>query len=285
MRRLSGTLAAMVVSLLGAGVFGVLLTEPISFHTGAAVDATGDHQDDGTASEPPASVDFLGGQAFAGLDGVEPSTGSGLVSTPASTTPADPAPTRETTTSAPSPTSRPTPAPTTVVTTSIPAPAARSIAPSTAPPTTVAEMPLDQRVLAAIDYPVLRRLPGWRIEFLSGRAGYRGSTYPGEHLIQIYVRDGDTLDDLVHVTAHEVGHAIDVTYLSPSQRAQFNVARGVSADYRWWVQSGGDDFASGSGDWAECFAAVFAGPAGFQSRVGALPDEGQAALVRALAWS
>ena len=56
-------------------------------------------------------------------------------------------------------------------------------------------------------------LPGWRIEFLPSRPGYRGSTFPDRQLIQIYQRSNLTVADYVHVTAHELGHAIDVTLL------------------------------------------------------------------------
>ena len=163
-------------------------------------------------------------------------------------------PTAPTATAAPAPTPEPTvttaPAPVTTVTTTPP--------PSTAPVSepaadTAGQGDLRERVLAAIDFPIEQRLPGWRIEFLGERRGYQGLTYSQERLIRVYVRDDFTFEHLVHVTAHELGHAIDIDLLTAEDHARWNEARGRGADATWWAASGAEDYSSGAGDWAESF--------------------------------
>jgi len=90
--------------------------------------------------------------------------------------------------------------------------------------------------------------------FLPAVDNLRGLTYPYERRIEIYVRAGDTPESLAHVVAHEIGHAVDVSLNSGPRRIQWLEARGLDADYRWWPASGRSDFATGAGDFAECFA-------------------------------
>lgn len=145
-------------------------------------------------------------------------------------------------------------------------------APETAPPTTAASVPLDQRVLAAISFPWQEYLPGWRIEFVGPRNGYRGLTFTNDKVIQIYQRSDFSFDDYVHVLAHEIGHAIDVTYLDDSARAAWISIRGINANAPWWVSEGGRDFASGAGDWAESFAWWQTQKGGFFSELAGKPS-------------
>jgi len=140
-------------------------------------------------------------------------------------------------------------------------------------------------VLARIAFPWQEVLPGWRIEFLPERKGYRGSTFPKQRLIQVYLRPGLSVDDYVHVTAHELGHAVDVTLLDAADHQRWNEARGRPADADWWVASGADDFSSGAGDWAECFAWWQMPRGRFYSRVGPVPSDAQLALMAALVAS
>jgi len=90
--------------------------------------------------------------------------------------------------------------------------------------------------------------------FLPAADGLRGLTFPYERRIEIYVRSSDTPQSLAHVVAHEIGHAVDVSLNSGPGRVQWLQARGLEADYRWWPESGQSDFATGAGDFAECFA-------------------------------
>lgn len=195
---------------------------------------------------------------------------STVVSTVVSTIPAP------TTTAAPTITAAPVTAPpTTAVPTTVPATVP---APAPAEPATTVEA-LRAQVLSQIAFPWEDVLPGWRIEFLPSRPGYRGSTFPDRQLIQIYQRSNLTVADYVHVTAHELGHAIDVTLLDDADHERWNETRGRAADAAWWVASGADDFSSGAGDWAECFAWSQLPSGRFYSRVGGPPTGDQLAVM------
>ena len=155
--------------------------------------------------------------------------------------------------------------------------------PSTAPVSepaadTAGQGDLRERVLAAIDFPIEQRLPGWRIEFLGKRRGYQGLTYSQERLIRVYVRDDFTFEHLVHVTAHELGHAIDIDLLTTEDHARWNEARGRGADATWWAASGAEDYSSGAGDWAESFAWSQT-TEGWYSKIGPPPDAADLAVM------
>jgi len=127
-----------------------------------------------------------------------------------------------------------------------------------------------------------RWLPGWRVELLGERRGYKGSTFPEERLVQVYVRPSMTADQIAHVLAHELGHAIDVTYFDDTVRSAIQLARGRRADAPWWVESGATDFASGSGDWAEMFSWWASGGRGrWLSTVGRPPSVSEMVWIEA----
>lgn len=144
------------------------------------------------------------------------------------------------------------------------------------PPTGQPSVPLHVAVRELIIGDWESALPGWTVSFERARQGYKGITYPSRRRIEIYVRRDQSITELAHVLAHELGHAIDVTYFTDAERAAFNVLRGRHPGSPWWVRPGGNDFASGSGDWAECFAwMVTGGRGGFFSRLGPPPDAAQ----------
>ncbi|MEZ5233825.1 MAG: hypothetical protein R2749_14120 [Acidimicrobiales bacterium] len=107
--------------------------------------------------------------------------------------------------------------------------------------------------LQRISFPWQQRLPGWTIEFLPGRDGYLGATWSREQRIEIYVRPGQGIDELSFTLAHELGHAVDVTYFDSGDRDRWLAARGATGA-QWWTDSGKGDYAVGAGDFAECFA-------------------------------
>lgn len=111
---------------------------------------------------------------------------------------------------------------------------------------------LGAQALALITYPWQDL--GYEVAFLPAKEGLRGLTYPYEKRIEIYVRPSDTPETLAHVVAHEVGHVVDVVLNTGTRRVRWLHARGLPADYRWWPASGESDFATGAGDFAECFA-------------------------------
>ena len=138
------------------------------------------------------------------------------------------------------------------------------------------------QALAQIGYPWQSLLPGWKIEFLAGRSGLLGGTWTYEKRIEIYVRNGQEAEEVAFTLAHEIGHAVDVTYLSDSERDAWRSARVIDSSVPWWVASGATDFASGAGDWAESFA-VWQTGGWSHSRVGGQPSKDQLALMARLA--
>ncbi len=123
--------------------------------------------------------------------------------------------------------------------------------------------------LALLRDPWLDRLEGWTIEFLPPRAGYLGATWAQTKRIEIYVGEGQTLDELAFTLAHELAHALDVTLLDVNQRDQWLQARGVPAA-SWWGTSGDSDYGVGAGDWAEAFAVWQVGGPSYSTLAGAL---------------
>lgn len=114
-----------------------------------------------------------------------------------------------------------------------------------------------QRLLESIPYPW--QTLGYEIDFLSPRQGYRGLTYPYDKKIEIFI-DAEMSDAFIlHVLAHEIGHAVDVELNSGSDRGRWFAGRGLPANTQWWVGDGVSDFGSGSGDFAECFSAWLVG--------------------------
>jgi len=108
--------------------------------------------------------------------------------------------------------------------------------------------------LALIDYPWIERLPGWVISFAESDSTLRGLTFSGEELIEIYLRDADTPFDTARVVAHELGHAVDLVHNGALDRRVWRGVRAISPEEPWWPSSGVIDFATGAGDFAECFA-------------------------------
>lgn len=107
-----------------------------------------------------------------------------------------------------------------------------------------------------IAYPVRAQLPGWSIVYEGAREGYRGNTNTITRTITVYIGDTDDPVEVAGVLAHEVGHAIDVTYLDDAARTEWLAARGL--DVAWWPESGGADFSVGAGDFAEAVAVIIA---------------------------
>ena len=112
--------------------------------------------------------------------------------------------------------------------------------------------------LSRISYPWPQ--VGYSVEFLPGVSGYRGRTFPDTHRIEIYVRPGDSVELLAHVVAHELGHAVDLTYNTDARRQEWLQLRGVDPNRVSWFTCGGcRDFATPAGDYAETFALWQAG--------------------------
>jgi hypothetical protein len=113
---------------------------------------------------------------------------------------------------------------------------------------------LGREALALLKFDWRETFPGWRIVFLPSRRGYLGMTYRPERRIEIYVRMDRPVKAIAHDVAHELGHAMDVTYLNADRRAKFLELRGLDVDTPWWACNSCTDLDTGAGDFAETFA-------------------------------
>jgi hypothetical protein len=99
-----------------------------------------------------------------------------------------------------------------------------------------------------------------------------GQTIFDEHRIEIYLRSGESQPMVAHVIAHEIGHAIDVSYNTSDRRQQWLQLRGASTSQPWF---GSDDFSSPAGDYAETFSFWQVGPNADWSHLAPPPSPAQ----------
>lgn len=130
--------------------------------------------------------------------------------------------------------------------------------------------------------PLLPGSVGFTIEFLPGRSGYGGLTYPDSRRIEIYVDSGWSDGYLSHVVAHEIGHAVDMARNSRSDHDRWRAARGIPSTTKWWADPYTSDFATPGGDFAECFAAWAVGTSATRSEFGSCAGTG--GLMGELVW-
>ena len=189
------------------------------------------------------------------------------------------------------PTTPPTWAPTTTTSMSLPpttsttAPTvapAREIAPPTsapAPAPTSAPAPamtIQQRgeaALARLTYPYQQL--GYTIVFLPGMPGYFGRGFHEQRRIEVYVRSNESDDELAHIVAHEIGHAVDWLYHTPARDREWLLIRGVDPTTEWAPCPFCTDFGAPSGDFAETFALWQLGRTTFASTLAPRPTPAQ----------
>ena len=115
---------------------------------------------------------------------------------------------------------------------------------------------------------------GYTVQFLPGRSGILGMTYPDERRIEVYVRECQSVDSVAHVFGHEIGHAVDDRFNDAGRRQEWKRIRGFEAE--WYTCRGCSDYRTGSGDFAEVFSLLKAPPDRFRSAVAGPPSPEQA---------
>ncbi len=130
---------------------------------------------------------------------------------------------------------------------------------------------LGVKALDLISFRWQEALPGWRIRFLPPRKGYLAITFREQRRIDVYVRADRSAVSVAHDISHELGHAIDVTYLNDERRAEVLAIRGLPAQTNWWACNACTDLQTGAGDFAETFAMIAAPRYKFYSELGSEP--------------
>jgi hypothetical protein len=88
-----------------------------------------------------------------------------------------------------------------------------------------------EAALRRLSYPYQQL--GYTVTFLPGVSGYFGRGFHEQRRIEIYVRSGESDEALAHVVAHEIGHAIDWMYHTPSRDHEWLQLRGVDPSTEW----------------------------------------------------
>ncbi len=132
------------------------------------------------------------------------------------------------------------------------------------------EMMRNNEALAMISFP-WHDLLGYQIVFMDPQAGFRAMTYPKQHRIEIYARPGDDALRLAHDIAHELGHAVDVTFNTPEFRRKWMELRGIDPAQAWFACNKCSDFRSPAGDFAETFAMLQVGGEYFSGLIAPRP--------------
>ena len=129
-----------------------------------------------------------------------------------------------------------------------------------------------EEALAAINYPWQRT--GYQIRFEAGRRGVLGLTNIGAQTITVYVRPEHDVIALRYTLAHEIGHAVDLTWGNEARREDFAAIRGYRSD-PWFGCGGCTDYETPAGDWAEVFGWWLVGHADFRSAMAGPPSPEQ----------
>jgi hypothetical protein len=123
---------------------------------------------------------------------------------------------------------------------------------------------------------------GFEIVFMPPRPGFRAMTLPSKHRIEVYARPQDDLQLLAYDIAHEIGHAIDVTYNTTETRRQWMLARGIDPKTQWFGCDRCSDYNTPAGDFAETYAFLLRGPKYFRGKIAPPPTADQIQQLSAL---
>lgn len=141
--------------------------------------------------------------------------------------------------------------------------------------TTTWEHEIGLKAMSAISFDWENHLEGWTIEFKPGEEGVLGYTFVKEKRIEVYIRPNQSVNLVSHVIAHELGHAVDVSYNSKQERELWIEVRGMDKETPWWPGNGASDFHTGAGDFAESFAFWQLGDSFYRSKIGSPPTSEQ----------
>jgi hypothetical protein len=139
--------------------------------------------------------------------------------------------------------------------------------------------PREQAALALIQFPWQQL--NYEIVFMAPRQGYRAMTFPAKHRIEIYARPADSPLLLAYDIAHELAHAIDLSFNTQETRQKWMKLRGINPATPWFGCDACSDFRTPSGDFAETFAFLLLGPGHFSGRIAPPPSSGQIPLLGA----
>jgi hypothetical protein len=131
----------------------------------------------------------------------------------------------------------------------------------------------EQAALAMIHFPWQQL--NYQIVFLTQRPGLRAMTFPSHHRIEVYARPNDSASLIAYDIAHELGHAIDVTYNTAETRKNWMKMRGIAPSTPWFGCDACSDFETPAGDFAETFALLMVGPNDFRGRIAPRPTAQQ----------
>ena len=130
-----------------------------------------------------------------------------------------------------------------------------------------------EAVLALIPFP-WQQLK-YDIVFMPPRPGVRAMIFSAAHRIEVYARAQDDNRLIAYDIAHELGHAIDLTYNTDEIRKQWMQLRGIDPSTTWFGCDRCSDYSTPAGDFAETFALIVFGPKQFKGRIAAAPTAEQ----------
>ena len=120
----------------------------------------------------------------------------------------------------------------------------------------------------------------YNIVFLAPKPGLRAMIFPADHRIEVYARPSDDSHLVAYDIAHELGHAIDMTFNTTETRKQWMKARGINPNTRWFGCNRCSDFKTPAGDFAETFALLLLGPGNFSGKIASPPPPEQIPVLK-----
>jgi hypothetical protein len=140
-------------------------------------------------------------------------------------------------------------------------------------PVTAEEVRRNDAALALIQCPWQQL--HYSIMFESPRPGLRAMIFQGVHKIEVYARPSDDSRRVAYDIAHELGHAIDLTFNTDATRRKWMTLRGINPQTEWFGCDRCTDFGTPAGDFAETFAFLLLGPGNYYSRMAPPPTAEQ----------